>query len=176
MQLIQTANLARIIIIRKRSAKKAAMNFRPIIRNSFSSNPSMRKAIVENKRPISAIQIKMSAPGQCRVLNKNATNPTINVSEATMTLNFSIPPESFDGIPKRSVRKSKIPVAVPHTSKIFAPGQCIVLKKSPISNRTVVMIDVILIVLITAENELVNNKLINSLLQKLLSSSHVSFF
>jgi hypothetical protein len=158
MQLIQTANLIRIIIIKRRSAKKAAMNFRPIIRNSFSSNPSMRKAIVENKSPISAIQIKMPAPGQCRILNKNAINPTINVSEPTMTLNFSIPPESFDGIPESSVTKNKIPAAVPHNSIIFAPGQCIVLKKRPISKRTVVMIDAILMVLIMAENELVNNK------------------
>jgi hypothetical protein len=158
MQLIHTANLARIIISRRRSAKKAAMNFRPIIRNSFSSNPSIRNAIDVKKRPVSAVQMKMFAPGQCRVLHTNANKATIKVSEAIMTLIFSIQPESFGRIPARRAMKSKMPVTVPQVSNTFAPGQCMVLKSRPKSNITNVMIEVILMVLIMAENELVNNK------------------
>jgi len=54
--------------------------------------------------------------------------------------------------------KRRIPVAVPQTSNTIAPGQCIVLKNRPISKRTMVMVEVILMVFIMAENELVSNK------------------
>jgi hypothetical protein len=134
------------------------MILRPNIRDSFSSNPSIRNAIDDNKRPVSAVQIKIFAPGQCRVLHTNANKATIKVSEAIMTLSFSIQPESFGRIPARMAMKSKVPVTVPQVSNTYAPGQCIVLKSKPKSNITNVMIEVILMVLIMAENELVSDR------------------
>lgn len=127
-----------------------------MIRDSFSSKTSISNAIVDNKSPVSATQIKVFAPDQCIVLNNIAVKATINVSEAMMILNFSTPPESFGRIPARTAMKSKIPVTVPQVSNTFAPGQCIVLKSRPKSNIAKVMIEVILIVLFMAENELVS--------------------
>jgi hypothetical protein len=108
--------------------------------------------------PISAVHINIPAPGQCKVLNKNAKKAAINVSEATMKLNFSILPKSFVGIAERRIMKSIIPEAVPQISSTFAPGQCMVLKNRPINNRNIVMIEVILMVLFMADNELVINR------------------
>ena len=132
------------------------MILRPNIRDSFSSNPSISNAIDDKKRPVSAVQMKMFAPGQCRLLNTNANRAKIRVREAMMTLSFSIQPESFGRILVRMAMKSNMPVAVPQVSNTFAPGQCIVLKSRPKSNITNVMIEVILMVLIMADNELVS--------------------
>ena len=93
-------------------------------------------------------------------MNTNASKATIKVIEAMMTLSFSRPPESFGTMTASRVMKSKMPVMVPMASNTSAPGQCMVLKSRPKSNITNVMIEVILIVLIMAENELVSNKLL----------------
>lgn len=134
------------------------MILRPKIRDSFSSNPSIRNVIDVNKSPVSAVQMKMFAPGQCRALNTNANKATIKVSEAIMTLSFSIKPENFGRIPARTAIKSKMPVTIPQVSNTLAPGQCMVLNSRPKSNIKNVMIEVILMVLIMADNEWVSNK------------------
>jgi hypothetical protein len=154
----QPAALDRMTISAKRRAKKAAMILNPTIRDSFSSKPSINNAIDDKKRPVSAVQIKMFAPGQCRLLNTNANKEKISVSEVMMILSFSILPESFGRIPAGMAMKSKMPVAVPQVTRTFAPGQCIVLKSRPKSNITNVMTEVILMVLIMADNELVSNR------------------